>query len=82
MNEICQSRSCEITTCRQRHPYPCKYYTNFRRCKFSPCAFKHENGETVNNDPDIETEMKIISDKIVAIDEIISEKDSKLRKCL
>ena len=26
-----------------RHPKACKFYQNFGRCKFSPCAYYHDN---------------------------------------
>ena len=40
-NEICEKYSCNITSCNQRHPRECRYYREYRRCKFNPCKFKH-----------------------------------------
>ena len=41
VNEHCENELCEIRTCRLRHPKPCRYFRDFRRCKFSNCKFKH-----------------------------------------
>ena len=76
IHETCQNESCDITSCRQRHPNPCKYHRNYRRCKFSPCAFKHEN--LASNNESSELEIKGISEKIVALDSVISEKNKEI----
>ena len=78
MKEMCQSTSCEIASCRERHPNPCKYYRNYWRCKFSPCAFKHVNTVSTKETNELESEMKVISDKINALDEIIGEKNNQI----
>ena len=40
---ICESDSCEIKSCANRHPRKCRFWTQFGRCKFgSYCSFKHD----------------------------------------
>ena len=39
MKEIYESSSCDIMCCFKRHPKQCKYYYNYKRCNFDPCAF-------------------------------------------
>ena len=70
VNECCESETCEIKECELRHPKPCRYYRDFRRCKFSNCKFKHVDYE---NDviKKIESDNKDILAKIAAIDETI-----------
>ena len=43
VNENCKNNICEISKCRlRRHPKLFKFLTNYGDCKFSHCAFKHE----------------------------------------
>ena len=80
VNDICQKSSCETFTCRQRHPNPCKFYINYKRCKFSPCAFKHEEVTIREDSKDLEEDIKVISDKMNDLETIINEKDSQIQE--
>ena len=52
--------------CLKQHPIQCKYYTNYKRCKFDPCAFLHvEHKDTFEN---LEKENEAILPKINDID--------------
>ena len=42
VDELCVESACDQITCDKRHPKECKYYTNYRRCKFNPCKFAHK----------------------------------------
>ena len=43
VNTVCEKIDCDIFSCRSRHPYSCKYYKEFRRCRFLEyCKYKHE----------------------------------------
>ena len=48
---VCDEGQCDIQKCEKRHPKICKYYRDFRRCKFTVgCKYKHENNqEKINN---------------------------------
>ena len=70
--KICEESSCEIFSCRQRHPKDCRYFRKFGRCKFSPCAFNHETVVHGNVCEDMRKEIKILSDKILALENVIS----------
>ena len=40
--EICENPNCETEKCFQRHPRKCKFFEEFRRCKFGNfCSFFH-----------------------------------------
>ena len=41
VNQICENPSCKVMCCLKRHPKHCKFYKNYKRCKFDPCAFLH-----------------------------------------
>ena len=74
--EKCCETNCEIKKCRQRHPRICRYWRDIGYCKFGQwCLFKHEG---VNKSDD---EVKELSSKIDAIEQIINEK-SKLIESL
>ena len=76
INKICDESSCEINACKERHPRICRYFQNYGRCKFSPCAFKHE--VPTNHKISIEKDIKDLSDKIHALEEIIKTKEKKI----
>ena len=41
---VCDDGQCKIQNCEKRHPKICKYYRDYRRCKFTVgCKYKHEN---------------------------------------
>ena len=41
---VCDDDKCDIFKCDKRHPKICKWYRDFRWCKFTlGCKFKHEN---------------------------------------
>ena len=51
INEICDgSSSCEFLTCKFRHPKICNWYSEYGRCKFNPCAFKHVDSPNVTEE--------------------------------
>ena len=76
INKICDESSCEINTCKERHPRICRYFQNYGRCKFSPCAFKHE--VSMNDNERLEKDIKDLSDKIHALEEIIKTKEKTI----
>ena len=76
--------NCDILDCIKRHPKECKYYTNYKRCKFNPCKFLHT--KQLNYDEkikdiseNIETERVNIEIKIKKIDEKIDILDRQIR---
>ena len=44
-NVVCVTENCGVFDCDKRHPVDCKYYRNFRRCKFDNCSYNHGNYE-------------------------------------
>ena len=42
---MCTSDNCEVHKCSLRHPKSCRYYREYGRCKYNPCAFKHKDSE-------------------------------------
>ena len=70
VDESCEDEECEIRTCRLRHPKPCRFFRDFRRCKFSDCKFKHIEDETDAIEK-IKIENRNILAKLYAIDETI-----------
>ena len=48
INEECDDNNCDISACKKRHPKICRYFRDFRKCKYLDyCRYKH--GMNVNN---------------------------------
>ena len=41
---VCDDYKCDVSKCEKRHPKICRYYRDYKRCKFTVgCLYKHEN---------------------------------------
>ena len=41
---VCDDYKCDVSKCEKRHPKLCRYYRDYKRCKFTVgCMYKHEN---------------------------------------
>ena len=80
VNENCQNRYCKINECRERHPKLCRYFQNYGRCKFSPCAFRHETSNIipVNEEKDLREKLVFLENEIKAKDKKIEELATKI----
>ena len=76
-NVICVTKKCSVFDCDKRHPVVCKYFMNFRRCKYPNCAFKHENVNEVNDSDD---KIKMIESKLNGM--LSAEKNKNIEKKL
>jgi DNA repair exonuclease SbcCD ATPase subunit len=61
--------------CRFRHPRICKFYKQYRRCKFDPCAFLHVNTE--NNLENLVNDNNAINEKLKEVEESLNELNTK-----
>ena len=43
---ICDKQTCDVFSCTFRHPVICKFYKEYKRCKFNPCSYKHEDDDS------------------------------------
>ena len=73
--EICENASCQIMCCLKRHPKQCKYYINYKQCKFDPCAFLHV--EHTDDSEHLKKENELILSKINDINKSIKELEVK-----
>ena len=65
--EVCSDASCMIENCEKRHPRVCKYYREYRRCKFGEfCCYKH----ILESESQI-LECQELENKIAALESII-----------
>ena len=76
INEICSNSTCNIFECRQRHPKLCRYFKNYGRCKFYPCAFRHVS--EISNDSN--DGIKDIKDKIDLLENAVKEKNRQIEE--
>ena len=58
INVICVNDKCEVFECEKIHPIACKYFGSFRKCKYTDCAYKHEEP----------SDMKVYDEKIKNIE--------------
>ena len=82
VNELCENLACELSTCNLRHPKTCKWFREYGRCKFDPCAFKHvgnnieklkaENQEVLSKLNDIEKALAALEEREQESKETIS----------
>ena len=41
---VCDDHKCDVSQCEKRHPKICKFYRDYKRCKFTiGCMYKLEN---------------------------------------
>ena len=72
VNIICVEQNCSVFDCEKRHPVICKYFRNFRRCKFSNCSYKHDTKNEANS----------TKEKIIVLETKVMESDKEGHKTL
>ena len=75
-NEICQDEECDTFNCERRHPKTCFWLKKYRRCKFSPCSYKHSKVNTKSS----EKEIKVLNGRIDKIENSLKTICEKLDK--
>ena len=68
-NKNCESGNCDGKDCDKRHPKECWWYDQFKRCKFTFCAYKHVKKEYSND----------FNAKIFDLEWKIKEKDVEMK---
>ena len=65
ISEKCELESCKFESCDLRHPKECRFFNQYRRCKFGDyCFYKHKEKETINNfKNDVENVKTILSEQ-------------------
>ena len=79
-SEICDKKECDVFLCTFRHPIICKFYKKYKRCKFDPCAYKHEDTENIIEM--LQKECLATNVKIAKLIEDISMQKKRSRKLL
>ena len=82
LKEVCEKDVCESTDiCRKRHPAACRYFSNYGRCKFHHCAYRHFRNETERKIDVLEGKLEQTNSKLQKILEILlSLKSEEARK--
>ena len=69
VDKLCEEENCEIKSCLSRHPRFCRYFSEFKMCKFGDyCRFAHK----VSAD-DSKCGMEDIVEKVETIKKVLSE---------
>ena len=78
-NTTCKERVCRDSTCRERHPKTCKYYTNNNTCsRKEKCAYSHSKNEINNKIPQLEIEVVKLKESIIELSNNMSVIMAKL----
>ena len=83
---MCDKLNCEVCKCSYRYPPKCRYYLEFRNCKFSDyCHFSHktiESVETSEEKNNMKKEIEWMKKNILSIENKVKIKDSEIDKQL
>ena len=71
-NVICVKKNCSVFDCEMRHPVVCKHFLNFKKCKFTDCAYKHSKGSDTD---DMAMKIKNGEDKITEVKNLNNVRD-------
>ena len=74
--ENCENDECETFKCLKRHPRSCRYFEEFRRCKFGEfCSFAHK----IKEKNDIPNEVTVdLEARIEVLENKVKDKDSEI----
>ena len=76
--EICQNDRCNVNECKKRHPKGCRYYQQYKRCKFGDfCAFSHD----IPVNPVLE-DLKLVAVKVSTLENEVKEKNEEIKAIL
>ena len=75
---ICENQTCNISMCSLRHPRMCRFFKEYKCCKFDPCAYKYEDNDIVIKT--LKEEIKAVYEKMKKLSkdiELLNEKERK-----
>ena len=77
-NKKCEKLDCEIRDCPLRHPKVCRFFTDFRFCKFGEwCKFSHE---VLRNASSSNEEIERLQNKLMAVENDLKKNSEKVLK--
>ena len=91
IDDLCDKSVCDVLSWLLRHPTTCKFYSEYKRCKFNPCAYKHsdelgdieimknENRNLQEQIDKLNSDIKVLSEKEFE-SQIIIEKLNKIEE--
>ena len=78
METKCESFTCDGRDCDKRHPRVCRFYNDYRRCKFGEtCLYDHVE----RSDPVLE-ELELVKTKLVVVEDLIVGKNLEIKLLL
>ena len=83
VNYLCERSDCEIYRCEKRHPRECKYWREYRRCKFNEfCSYSHKeehNTEKAACDT-YASDLEHMKSEIEIIEKLIDETNKEIKE--
>ena len=78
-NKLCENEGCEGHSCLFRHPRKCRYFLQYKYCKFgSFCKFKHEAIENHKEIEELKQALDTVKLKIAEKDQEIKAKENEI----
>ena len=86
VDTVCENDRCSISDCKLRHPRKCKYFFQYKYCKFGQyCRFSHLEEKTKQYDKEVDIlrfEIENIKKEIIEKDKKIKDKESEIFELL
>ena len=85
VEELFEIENCKSKACSKRHPKVCKFFTQYTSCRYNEkCGYSHtvtteisELAALLVKVDNLESNLKVMSDKVVALEEKIQNIDSE-----
>ena len=87
IEKICDEEACEIENCHSRHPRDCRFFRDYRKCKFGDyCSYNHQNfnaklDDSVQNElENVKEDLKTMKAKVNELENEVKEKDRHVKE--
>ena len=78
VNIKCDIQECDSRNCERRHPYECRFYRKFKRCKFGDyCMYDH-----IDHIDPISEELKVMRAKLDVIEKELGKNSKEIKQVL
>ena len=81
VHQVCSIQNCNIKSCRERHPKPCKHFNTVKSCKFGDlCAYKHEVSNEKKAVNDLTNQVKTLVDIVNSMSNNIARLEAEIKE--
>ena len=80
VKEECENQECRKWNCEKRHPKECWWYSRFRKCQFSNCAYKHKDKYETKLFLEISKKIKVCVEQIIEKEKEIEAQEKRIQQ--